>query len=735
MNLVKWFRKNNKKVMAVVVIVIMVGFVGGEFIRQLGRRRTGLHKTVAYFADNKKITRYDLQLAQRELEILRNLRIDDLLKSQDLRGILLGELLFAEQRTSPALINHIKRTIRTNEYRISDKQISDIYRRSMPSEIYWFCLKNEAQLTGIRISNEEAGKLLGKIIPQLFNGTTYPQLIGSLINRQGIPQKQILTIFGKLLAVFQHAQMTCSIEDVTSSQIRHRASWENETIDVEFVRFDSAVFTEAQDQPGEEKLVEHFNKYKKFFAGAVSEENPYGFGYKLADRVQLEYIACQLDDISSIVTPPTQQETEDYYQKNAKQFVESVPADPNDPNASPTERTKSYAEVASIISNQLLQDKINSRAERILQEAKTLTEAGLEDSNIEPENLSTEQYRQLAGDYEVATEQLCKKHKIKVYTGQTGLLSAVNMQADEYLGRLYIRSYGYNPAGLTQIVFAIDELKASELGPFDVPKPRMYENIGPVRDILGQIMLLVRVIKAEKASEPENANQSFSTKALELELEQDQEQASDDIYSVKEKVAEDLKKIAAMDITKSKAEEFIDLAVKDGWESTLDKFNELYGQQAKQNEDDPNAFMLQNFTNLRRISSTMLETLAVQTVGNPTAQFLANERKKQGQLVYQLYSLVPQDSNTVDPMPLLMEFKPDMSYYCLKNIFVKRLEQAEYEKIKVMQLYKEDHILSQSLAAVYFSPKNILKRMNFRLAQEDKEPADTNAPAESKGAS
>ncbi len=29
MNLVKWFRKNNKKVMAVVVIVLMIGFIGG----------------------------------------------------------------------------------------------------------------------------------------------------------------------------------------------------------------------------------------------------------------------------------------------------------------------------------------------------------------------------------------------------------------------------------------------------------------------------------------------------------------------------------------------------------------------------------------------------------------------------------------------------------------------------------------------------------------------------------
>jgi hypothetical protein len=78
-----------------------------------------------------------------------------------------------------------------------------------------------------------------------------------------------------------------------------------------------------------------------------------------------------------------------------------------------------------------------------------------------------------------------------------------------------------------------------------------------------------------------------------------------------------------------------------------------------------------------------------------------------------------------------MEFKPDMSYYCLKSLSVKRLSRDDYEKIKFLQIYKEDIIQSQNLAPVHFNPENILKRMNFRLVEEDKT-ADANAPAESK---
>jgi len=740
MNLVKWLRKNNKKVMAVVVIVIMVGFIGGAYIQQLGRRRTGLHKTIAYFADDKKITNYDRILAGRDLETLRLVGTNALLSNaQDLRAILLGELLFSERRTSPILIRRIKQIIGANRFSITSKQINDIYRRPMASDIYWLLLKNEAQLAGIRVSNEDAGKLLARTVPRLFNGATYSQVIGPLVNRRGIPEEEILATVGKLLAVLEYSRMICSNEDVTTSQIMHNVSWEEERIDVEFVKFESSVFAETQNEPNEQRIVEHFDKYKKFFAGAVSEENPYGFGYKLPDGVRLEYLAVKLDDISGIVKAPTQEEAEKYYQRHRDRFTEQVLSDPNDPNSPLTERTKSYAELASLISNQLLQDKIDLKAEKILQEAKTLTEAGFDDVDIEDANLSAEQFRQMTGDYESAAGQLSKEHKIKLYAGRTGLLSATDMQVDEYLGRLYLKGFGYNLVGLPQVVFAIDELQASELGPFDVPKPRMYENIGPIRDMLRQITVVVRVIEAEKASEPESINQTFGKNTLKLEQTEEQVGEEDpnrdegplgtqDFYSVREQVVEDLKKLAAMAPTKSKAEEFIRQVVEDGWEGAIDKFNELYGQADRHDEADPNVFKLQDLAGLQRISSMELGIVAARSAGNPALQFSVDSAQKERQLRAHLYSLVPQDANTLDTVPKIVEFKPDMSYYCLKSMSVKRLSQDEYEKLKVIRIYKEDVIQSQSLAPVHFNPENIIKRMNFRWVEKEKQTPDADTP-------
>ena len=750
MNLIRWFRKYNRKIMAIVVVVIMFGFIGGSYIRYLGQRRSELHKTAAYFGDNEKITNYDLALARRELEILRLIRADTLLRRlnipllsmPDLHPLLLAEVLFAQPTISPAISQRIKQLATARQYPISDRQINDIYKLSVPTDVYWLLLKREAQQTGIALSKEEAGKQLGRVIPNLFDDMAYSQLIGWLVSQRGIAEEEILEPFSKLLAVLEYARLFCSNENVTTPQIIHVASWENETIDVNLVRFDSAVFSDAQAKPTQQELTEHFEKYKRYFAGELSEENPYGFGYKQPDRVQLEYIAVVLDDVAATVSPPTQQETEEYYQRYAKYFTEQLPQDPNDPNSPMVERTKRYAGVADEISERLLRMRTNSKAERILQQARVLTEAGLEEADVEPEELSSEDFGRLAGDYASVAKRLKQEYKVDLYVGRTGLLSAADIRSDQYLSRLYLASPGYNPAELSKIVFAVDEIGSSELGPFDVPKPRLYENIGPLKDAFSQMMFaesprqiiaVVRVVKAQKVSEPENIDQSFSKQTLRIGGLQ--AEGAEEIYSVADEVLEDLKKLAAMETAKVRAEKFIKSATKKGWQKTIDKFNKRYGRSAKKEEGQPDKFELKELKGLRRISNRALNILAVQNQGDPMKQLILNDVEKERRLINLFYSLVPQGQETIETVPLVMEFKPDMSYYCVKDISVRRLEQSEYERIKSMWAWKEDIAQSQSLAVVHFNPENILKRMNFRPLKEEGQAGDANTPAEARGAS
>lgn len=731
MSLVRWLRKNNMKLMAVVVIALMFVFVAGDFI-QRGNRQTSTQ--VVGYIGTQKLTNYDLYVSRGELELLRALRADDLLRAQDLQGVFLAELLFSDQRGSPALISQVRSAIRRNLYAISDKQINDMYRRQAPPHVLWSCLKNEARRAGIGIPSDQAGELLGQAIPQLFAGQTYSQFMTALMGRQGIPEQQILATLGELLAVWQYAQMMCVNEGLTRQQVMVEAAAERESIDAQLVEFEAETFAAAQEAPDQAQVQQQFDKYKTFVAGAVSEENPYGFGYKLPARARLEYVAVKLDDVRTIVTPPTQDEVGDYYSRNKEElFSEQVRLDPNDPNSELVTRTRSYAEVSGTISKRLLSEKINAKADGILQEARTLTEAGQTDVA----GATAEQPGAKPGDYDAAAKKLSEKYKIKVYAGQTGLLSPAEMQMDEYLGMLFLRGYGQNPVRLNQVVFAVDELGASELGPFDVPKPQMNENIGPVKDLMTaaagtsrRILAVVRVIEAHKAAEPESLDVTFSTRGL--QFDPNDQESKDDTYSVKEKVVEDLKELAAMDKAKAGAEEFVALAGKEGWDKALSTFEERYGAK---DPNKPDVFKLQNLTGLRRMSLATLETLAVQGQGNPSAAFFLNESRKNRLFVDKLCELVPADANTAEALPVVMEFKPDMRYFAIKDIAIKRLWKEDYEQAKPMQLFGEEHAQAQSLAAIHFNPENILKRMRFRSIEPDGETADANTPTESEATS
>lgn len=752
MSLVRWFRKNNTKVMAVVVIILMIAFVGGSSLSYLLQPKGSVNRTVATFAGNQKIKGYDLQIANRELEILRMLKADVILSQMlrvpmsntpDLQAFFLGELLFSEQRTSPVLMNYIKKTIRSNLYDISEKQINDMYKRSLQgSSVYWHLLKVEAKSAGISVPNENIVELLGQAIPALFQGRNYSQVVGSMVSRQGITEQQIHESFRNLMSVLQYAHLVCSDQNITKRQLMQMVAWESEGINVEFVEFNSADFSKEQETPDENTILEHFNKYKKYFSGEISDENPYGFGYKLPDRVRLEYIFVKLDEVSAIAKSPTQDDMEGYYDRYKEQmFTEQVPTDPNDPNSPTVERIRPYSSVANIISKQMKQDNINAKAESIIQEAISLTEASLEDINdAELDELSAEEMAKLVGDYEVVARQLSQKYKIKVHTGRTGMLDALEAQIDEYLSRLYLLGYGQNPVQLVKVIFAVPEIAACELGPFDVQTPRMYGNIGPVRDMLyiqgasGEFIGVVRIIEAVKAVEPDNVNVTFSTRSF--VLDPNDQETEKDIYSVKEKVIEDLKNLTALETAKSKAEEFIDTVSNEDWQSTIDKFNEMYGQQEETEPNDPNmpktdTFQLENLTGLRMISKARLEALAAQSEGNPAAQYFANERSRSSLLVKELYSLLPADSNSVKNTPLIMEFKPDMGFYCIKNLTIKRIWKEDYDKIKAQRLYTEDSLQSQSLSVVHFNPENILKRMDLKLVEteeESKEPAEPDTP-------
>ncbi|MGA2172570.1 MAG: hypothetical protein ABSG82_06095 [Sedimentisphaerales bacterium] len=750
MNLMAVFRKYNKKIMAVVVIALMIVFTIEPLMNYLSGRQSRGDNVVAYYDDNKKITSKELAQAQQQLEVLRSLGMSVFLRPQDprlvpmqdLQNVLLGELLFEERATAAETIGRVKQIIGRSDYEISDKQINDIYAKQYPANMYWLLLVREAHMAGVQVPVESAKEQLQAVIPRLMRGVTYEQVISAIVKRSGVSEEETIETFADLMSVIEYSKMMSSIQNRTTPQNLYEASWQEEAADAEYVVFDSNTFAGQARQPSEEKIVEQFEKYKGVFAGDVSEDNPYGFGYKLPERVQLEYIAVRLSDIAATVPRPTQQETEEYYQQRASMppFTTMVPSDPNDPNSPMKAQTRSYVEVAALISKGLYQQRVDSKAEQILLDAKSVTEANMSGLDDEKTKITGEQIKKLAIDYEKTAAELSEKYKLKVYAGKTGLLSASDIQSDAQLGILYLGGGGVTNVGLVRVLFAVDQLKTSELGPLDVKPPRLYENIGPLKDAMesirgysGKSMMLVRIVAAEKAAEPKSVDEKLDRRAVRFE----QTPASrDDMKSIRESVVHDLRRLAAMDKTSEKANQFVQMAAKDGWDAAVDKFNELYGSDGRKTDtnailDDERTFAIKTQTGVRRIPEVGLATLEIRHRGDPMAREVLAGARAEGMLVDKLRAVLPDDANTLASPGAVVEFKPAMSYFCLKSLTVHQFYRDWFDKVKARTIFSGGFADSQALVAVHYNPENILKRMNFILVKEQPaatKPGDTNEP-------
>jgi hypothetical protein len=736
MNLMKWLRKNNKKLMAIVVIVLMVAFIGGSSFSMLFQGSGGAKRAIAYYGRNHKINYYDRRAADQELEILEALGGDNIARAQGMGGLLLSELVFRSNREA-AVVDMARQAIQRNRYRISDKQLSEMFDvHRVPGDMFWILLTKEAQAAGFRVPNEEVAKVLEGVIPQLFK-STYAQVIPSVMNRFSVPEEKILTTFGKLFAVLRYAQIIASGENITTSQIRHMASAEMESLNAELVQFKASYFANKNEMPPEQAVTAQFEKYKADFPGAVSEANPFGFGYRLPDRVQFDYIALKLSDVASVAKPVTEEEAEQYYQQNrARQFTQKVPTDPNDPNSPQTTQVKSYAEVADTIRNQLRRQRVLTKAEQILREAKSVADANLPTAAAGKEP-TAEQRREKAGDYEKIAAKLGETYKIPLYSGRTGLLSATNVQGDKYLQRMFMTTYGYTPVPLTRILFSTKELGAHATILLSMPAAQMYVTLDPMRDpmsatavdMTGQIMMIARVVAVEQSAPPESVKVAYSTKTLGLGAQPD---PKSERFSVEEQVVNDVRALAAWDTTKSKAEEFMALATKDGWDKAVSQFNKLYGEQAKADPNDPNVFRVDNQVGLQRLSKADQQVLAAQISNHPASQVVLDQATDEGMFVDRLRALIPDKSDAPAQMPLLVEFKPNQSYYVLKSLTLQRLTQEEFQKMKGMLVRREEYTQVESLMAVHFNPENIVKRMNFRFAESEDQTATGETKQQSK---
>lgn len=737
MHVSKWMRKNSKKIMVFVVIFSMVSFVIGYtgiqiFFSIFG----GGNPVIGTYDDGQKVRAREFMAAQGELTLLRMLGADRLLMAQGQQGLagpLTAHLLFPDSQFVGDLAAQLKQVAQSGRIPVSIDKIEEFFSERTQAEITWILLKAEAHKAGFFVSDEMARTLLGQYLPQLAQGADANQTITAIMASANVSEDQLVRTFAELLGVMSYAGNITDSQAVTLNQVQAAIGRSTETFDAEFVRIPAEWYIDNITPVAQEDLNRQFETFKNILPGTFSDDNPYGFGYKLPKRVRLEYMAVLLDDVKTLTEAPTAENMEDFYSRNIERFRTEEPVDPNKPDGEKITKTRSFAESMPQIRSSLEQERINRLANQIFNDAKAMTEKGFSEINFE--EAAIEQLQAAAGDYMKAATELSGQYKIPVLSGQTGWLSPADFGADSILRELRLQQ-GAAPVTLSEAVYAVAQNAKDTPRRIGMPVVRPWENIGPMTGghydeaarQYHRLMTMVRIIGIEEETTPATMDVSFSTRGMVVLPSQQQEEGKT-TFILGKQVADDVRRVKAMEIAAARAQSLAAMVKERGWDEALKAFNTEFAPK----ENDPKA-SLETALQQMRLSAADMEMARRHMTANPISASYVLTRLKTNMLNDKLYALLPDGESTTGTIFDVVDVKAKEACYVVKTVTRKPATEADYLEGKVRTALQLNTGEMMELALVHFKTKNLFDRMGYVAVEapiiERPAPIDLPAPGE-----
>lgn len=718
MHFAKWIRKNSKKIMVFVVIFSMVSFVIGY---------TGLQLFFSFFGgdtqligkfEGGKIRVREYRVAQNELQLLRMIGADRLLLAQGNQGLggpLMAHLLFPDSPFVSDLASQLKQGAQSGQLPVSVAKIEEFFEDRTQPEVAWILLKAEANKAGCLISDAMARQLLQQILPQLAQGADAGQMINALIAQAHITEEQLYRTFAELLGVMFYAGNITDSQAVTLNQVQAAIGRSQERFDAEFVKIPAAWYLDADSTISQAELEKQFQTYKNVQPGQYSDDNPFGFGYKLPKRVRLEFMAVLLDDVKAQTERPTAENMEDFYSRNLERFRYEEPVDPNTPDGEKVTKTRTFAESLPQIRSYLEQERITRLANQIFNDAKTATEAGFSSINFEEADLA--QLQTAAGDYLKTATELSGRYKVSVLTGQTGSLSAEDFGQDSILRSLRLQQ-GTSTIPLSEVAFAAQLDPRTTRRQIGVPTVRPWENIGPMIGgfsdaAAGQyhrLMAMVRIVGIEEEAVPAAVEISYSVKGMIILPAQQQDQEA--VFSLTEKVADDIRLIKAMETARARAQSLAALVKERGWDEGLAAFNAENASDEKVSKA-----ALETVRQQARMSKAETERMTQYLKANPVSAGFLQTRLQTSDLNNRLYALLPNDRQSTETIFEVLDVKTTEACYIVKNVNRLPATEADYLDNKVMTSLQLNSTDSAALSLHHLKPNNLFDRMKYAANQ------------------
>jgi len=755
----KWLRKNNKKLLAIVGVPIIVMFLLPNVMNRMGS--SDRNPDIGYFTDaggqQLTITANDLRFQARLMQALRALGIDRMSQSavfsripelgaiNPLTNQIACMLLFGEGRYNIMVRDYLYEQAGDwvtpgIEYETSTNNIDLIAESSTGmAGIYFWMLAEEAHRSGIYATERQIDVVIE--VCQVLASKLRSASWSAVLNQFSLTNKQLRQTVGDYVAILRYSNMLANSLTISQPQLKNaiRDIVEQQNVTGQFARYSADIFADQVPQPTEQQLQDHFELYKQYLPGekTSAQEKPHQFGYKLPDRVQVEFLKVDITVAKEQVTKQFEQKTaieqeeilQQYWSENQNRFRVPVakPADQQDQQSEPEYRLQSYDEVAQQVKTMWLQDQATQKAQQLIAEAQRLTRHKMDSSDTDAQP----QVDDTHADYAAIAQQLISP-QLEVTYSKSDFLSPQTAETFEDFRMAYQARQGVRQQSLINLLFACEPLRARQATRLDEPPLRLYED---VTSILAfdysnnpQTAYMLRIVAVDKARVPVSLDDDGRQGPA------DQPFLTTGVNQLKEQVKQDWQDIQAYQLACQQAKIFAEKAG-DNWQVVLEQTRKDLKKDPNQPGDPvPTGQLEQIRTQIAQARGQMQQIRQMAEKNPQMASYLLNQlqylmiREEENVELLDKSVKLARTLTPEDTMLPVLEQPESLQCLVFNNLKAVLPNQTEYLNRKSLATLQEMAGAQGPLLLVHFNPKNIIKRNGFtEIAPEKPEDSEDNS--------
>jgi len=769
--------------------VLMVAFLlPAAFFRSSGKNTT--ENFAATFKDSKgkevKITQGMLEAAENELKALQSLRItefylvlQDSSVPQNIRAILqntlqgmmgIGQgpvkvanlLLFSNQNSDLRSTNFMQQS-RNELLRKADvsnwvddpesltflkesiQQLAGVEAKD--SAFYYILLAQEAQQMGIRPSLDAVDKLLElRNLQRLFN-LPNPTIADILKNCNLRETGQLKMAVANYIAIVRYCDLITKTLYISEPQLKKsiRDQIQQNNISGTYVTFPGSQFRELVEEPKLEELQEQLKQYKTSEPQKVTEENPHGFGYRLPDRVKIEFLMIDLDQVQKGIENVFAQKNilerkkleQSYWGQDKDWYVNQYKSRQKKPDDASQESPNDDTQNERYARLEWERNKVWQKRQALQTALDLLNKAKDNSRKI----LSIADLKQITPDQRAsraaAYPDLAMKLKKNSGPNDPNILYNPNYNDFYFSQRQLYRLRGLSsaefrrpnqrPLPIADILFQCRPLHKGILTRLDEPPAELYEDIGPLQACPSgseRAVYLVRIVGADTARPPASLYDDGSLGPAPDSFDPNENNP------MFQRVKRDWQSLKEFSLAIDQANRFAELA-DPNWAGAIAQINEdhqrdpnLPGplrEDSLENSKQQIESLIQQMT---RLQETIQKNPQIQNNPQMVQYFQSNLQNKQQQIIeiYQLrqkaMELAQQRADKNDDGRAVLVREDKLSCLVFKDLKLAPVSQQEYLRRKPMNTRDTIRSEQEMLAVIHLTPGNIEKRTGFQRKTE-----------------